>query len=249
MNYFIFFISLFVSGFFLSISPIPFSVEEGLVAYYSFNDCDARDYSGNGSHGKLYGSVSCWCGIEDDGLLLDGVNDYIEFPGKVNRYFTTSDFTLSFYVKAEQYMVFKQSLISKRSECDEFSMLDILLDLNGRQVLPRVYESPNKFYPNLPTSLDSTSWIHFAIVREGTRALTYMNGQLMQKGFRCSGVDITNDAVLSFSNSPCIQSGNARRFRGVLDELRVYNRALSTEEVRTLYNWYPVENAVMDCVT
>jgi hypothetical protein len=233
----------------LSIAPVRFSPDDGLVAYYSFNNCDARDDSGNGSHGQLFGSVSCWCGIEDDGLLLDGVNDYIEFAGKVNRYFSTSDFTLSFYVKAERYMVFNQSLISKRSNCEEYGILDILLDMNGRQILPKLHETPNKFYPNLSTSMDSTSWFHFAVVREGTHALTYVNGELMQKGFRCSGVDISNDALLSFSNSPCVKSGNARRFKGVLDELRVYNRALSPEEIRTLYQWYPVENANMDCVT
>ena len=226
-----------------------FSPEEGLVAYYSFNYCDARDESGNDSHGKLYGSINCWCGIEDDGLLLDGINDYIIYPGKVNNYFTTSDFTISFYVKAEQYMVFQQSLLSKRAECEENNMMDILLDMHSRRLVPEIYESPNKYYPNLQTNLDSTSWFHFVLVREGTQATTYINGEQMQKGFRCSGVDISNNALLSFSNSPCIQSGSARRFRGVIDELRVYNRALTPEDVRELYKLYPVENANMDCVT
>ena len=64
-------------------------INQALVAYYSFNQCDARDDSGNGSDGRMMGQVSCWCGIDDDGLLFDGINDYLEFEGMVNNYFNT----------------------------------------------------------------------------------------------------------------------------------------------------------------
>ncbi|HMQ48212.1 MAG TPA: LamG domain-containing protein [Saprospiraceae bacterium] len=225
------------------------NLEASLVAYYSFNQCDARDDSGNGSDGQLFGGISCWCGIEDDGLLLDGVNDYIEFHGKVNRYFSTSDFTISFYFKAEQYQVFPQSLLSKRLECTEYQMLDLLLNMNKREVETGVHETPEKFYAGISPPIGQTNWVHYALVREGFRAFTYINGVLVRESFRCSGVDISNDAVFSFSNSPCIYGGNARRFKGVLDELRVFDRALSEEEIKRLYLMYPVENAQMDCVS
>ncbi|MCB0564904.1 MAG: LamG domain-containing protein [Phaeodactylibacter sp.] len=243
------FVLFFLAAFTLS-TALPYnSLEDGLVAHYSFNYCDARDDSGNGSDGELFGGVGCWCGIEDDGLLLDGARAYIEFPGKVNRYFNTSDFTISFYFKAEQYLVFQQSLLSKREDCDEFNMFDLMLDLNGGEVNTSIHETPEKYYAGLSPPLDTTGWIHFALVREGTRAYSFINGELHRRSFRCSGVDISNHAILSFSNSPCVHNGQARRFKGVLDELRVYSRALSPEEVRKLYQEYPVENAVMDCVT
>ena len=54
--------------------------------------------------------------------------------------------------------------------------------------------------------------------------------------------------LLAFSNSPCLGQ-SSRRFKGVLDELRVYDRALTEEEIERLYDMYPVENAQMDCVT
>lgn len=225
-----------------------FSPEDGLVAYYSFNSCDARDDSGNGSDGRLFGNVGCWCGIEDDGLLLDGIDDYIEFNGVVNRYFSTSDFTLSFYVKPEQYLLFRQSLLSKRANCTQEHMLDLLLNLGQGQMETYVHESEFKYYPGLSPSVEKGGWMHFALVREGFRASTYINGQLRQQSFRCSGVDIGNEALLSFSNSPCLAEG-ARRFKGVIDELRVYDRALTEQEVRSLYEMYPVENALQDCVT
>lgn len=240
--------------FLLSISLIyaltrPFEpLQRGLIAYYSFNQCDARDDTGNGSDGELFGSVGCWCGIEDDGLLFDGVGDYVEFYGRVNRYFNTTDFTISFYFKPEQYSPFDQSLISKRETCEEYYMLDLLLNMSAGEVGTNVYETPYKFYPAISPTLDSTNWQHFALVRDGFRASTYINGQLRRQGFRCSGVDIGNEAVLSFANSPCL-GRSSRRFKGVLDELRVYDRALPEDEIWELYQMYPVENAQMDCVT
>jgi len=226
-----------------------FDPDQYLVAYYSFNECDARDDSGNGSHGKLFGSVSCWCGVEDDGLLLDGVNDYIEFYGSVNDYFGTSDFTISYYFKPEQYMVFQQSLFSKREDCTEYNMLDFMLDLNNKEVKTYLHETPSKYYGYLSPAIVENGWHHIALVREGLKASTYINGRLQKEGYRCSGIDISNEAVLSFSNSPCVQNGRSRRFRGILDEVRVFNRALSNQEIARLYSKYPVENAGMDCVT
>ena len=223
--------------------------DEALVAYYSFNDCTARDGTGYGSDGILYGDPGCWCGVDDDGLLLDGIDDYVEFTGRVNKYFNTSDFTVSFYIKPEQYLVFQQSLLSKRQDCEPYNMMDIALDLNKREVATEVFENPNKYYPGISPALDTTGWVHFALSREGTRAYTYINGRLAKRSFRCSGVDISNAAKLAFGNSPCVQTGRTRRFRGVLDELRVYDRALTSEEIWQLYQMYPVEHAEVDCVT
>jgi len=234
----------------LSGFPKPFGIsDDGLIAYYSFNECDARDDSGNGSDGVLFGGVQCWCGIEDDGLLFDGVNDYLEFQGPVNKYFTITDFTISFYFKSEQQGVFKQSMLGKRLECNEYQMFDLMLDAGAREIETKVHESPEKFFGDISPTYESSGWQHFALVREGFRATTYINGQPKHVGYRCSGVDIDNEAVLAFSNSPCLRSGRSQRFKGVLDELRIYDRALTIEEVAELYARYPIENAAQDCFT
>ncbi|MFK7810637.1 MAG: LamG domain-containing protein [Saprospiraceae bacterium] len=225
-------------------------LEEDLIAYYSFNHCDARDESGNDSDGMLYGRTSCWCGVQGEGLQLNGQTDYIEFPGRINAAFNTTDFTISFYVKADQYSIFEQSLFSKRADCDSlYQMLDIRLDMRQREIITEVYEYPEKYYPGLTPETEGIGWVHYALVRNGTWAYTYVNGVLQNESRKCSGVDISNDAVLSFSNSPCVQNGKARRFKGILDELRVYEKALTEEEIWKLYMQNPIENANDDCLT
>lgn len=230
--------------------PSTFNAEKGLVAWYTFDQCDARDDSEGGSDGQLFGDITCKCGVAGEGLMLDGIDDYIEFHGNVNLYFTTSDFTVSFYFKPLGYSTFYQSLLNKRAFCDENNMMDIRLDVNGRIVNTEVHESEWRYYRDISPNMEGEGpWYHFALVREGNTARTYINGKLQRETTRCSGVDISNDAVLNFSNSPCLRGGRTNRFNGVIDELRVYDYPLSNEAVWKLYELAPIELAEIDCVS
>lgn len=227
-------------------SPVP--GDDGLIAYYSFDQCDARDDSGNGSEGQVFGQSTCHCGIDQNGILFDGRSTYIEFTGPVNRCFNTTDFTLSFYFRPMQFGPLPQNLLSKRAECTE----DLLLDLqfNGPEGLVETEfrESAYKYYHDLSAPMDTSVWVHFALVREGTTASTYINGALRNEERRCSGIDIGNKALLSFSHSPCIFEQQAVPFKGVVDELKVFDRALSAQEIADLYALHPVESAEQDCL-
>ncbi len=238
---------------FLALSPFDTTTnapDKGLIAYYSFNKCDARDDSGNGNDGQLFGDIGCYCGVEGDGLLFDGSRDYIEFQGAINKYFTTSDFTISFYFKTNQYSLFKQSMLGKRETCEEYNMFDIQLDQHQKEIDTDIHETPIKDFAFLsPEYNTGAAWHHFALVKRGIRAYTYVNGQPQKVSRRCSGVDISNEAVLSFSNSPCVAEGMARRFNGILDELRIYSKALEDDDILQLYAKYPVEYAEVDCVS
>ena len=225
------------------------TLSDGLIAHYSFNQCDASNKVEGGTDGILFGDPGCHCGVDDDAIFLDGIDDYIEFPGKVNKCFNTTDFTVSFYIKPGKYSVFRQSLLSKREICEEYNMLDFQLDINKREINTALYETPEKYFKDISPETPESDWIHYALVRRGIRVYTYINGQLRREGRRCSGVDIGNEAVLSFSNSPCLLKGRTVRFKGGLDELRVYDRALSDEEIATLYAFHPVELAEIDCVS
>ena len=226
-----------------------FDPHQGLVAHYTFNDCAATDITGNGSHGRLMGNVNCWCGIEGDGLLFDGRNGYVVLDGPVNDVFSTTDFTISFYVKVEGQSAFPQTVLSKRLACDDDHVLELAVNTATQELQTDFKESEFKYFRELSPPLPEGSWLHYTLVREGVRAHTYINGLYRRSSFKCSGVDISNAAMLKISDSPCVRSGRARPFKGVIDELRVYDRALTEEEVRLLYELHPIENVAMDCAT
>lgn len=225
------------------------NLEDGLVAYYSFNECDARDDSGHGSDGVLYGAPGCHCGVDDDALLLDGEDDYVEFEGYVNRFFNTSDFTISFYVKPTRHTAFSQSLLSKRAQCDSSHLLDIRLNQALDEVQTDFRASEFRYHRNLEAQKDEAGWFQFTLVREGQSAFTYINGNLRGQDRLCGAVDISNDALLSLANTPCLHGGRVQRFKGAVDELRVYDRALTPAEVLGLYRRFPIELAEIDCVS
>jgi len=227
------------------IQDIP---SDGLVAYYSFNDCEAIDESGKQSHGKIIGNATCRCGVEGNGIMLNGRTDYIEFSGQVNKYFTTSDFSLSFYFKPTAPNIFKQSLVSKRTDCEEFHALDIILDQTNEMMITDFMQEEFIKFGDLDAPIKSGDWHHYALVRKGSRAYTYINGSLMNEARRCSGVDIANEAKLSIGNSPCVGSG-LRRFEGIIDELRVYEKPLTHQEIMDLYSRLLVEDAEKGCVS
>jgi gliding motility-associated-like protein len=94
-------------------------------------------------------------------------------------------------------------------------------------------ESPTKKI-SLSSTLDLTCWHHYTIVRTGKRAKLYLNGRLIDEKVTSTKLNLTNSALLRIADSPCVGS-TTERFRGKLDELRIYNRALSDEEIAGLY--------------
>ena len=128
-------------------------------------------------------------------------------------------------------------------------MLEIALDRRLNELTTVFQENEYKGFGELGPGLPQGAWLHYALVRDGVYARTYINGKLVREARLCSGVDIGNDAPFSIGDSPCVRYGRQRRFRGVIDELRVYERALNEEEVLWLYELNPIENAQMDCVS
>ncbi|RME99886.1 MAG: LamG domain-containing protein [Bacteroidetes bacterium] len=241
---------LLVSLLLLSVVYQPSSgLDKDLVAYFRFNHCDGRDASGMGSYARFVGGVGCWCGVEDEGVQFDGRTGHLVFEGPINNYFTTSDLTISFYLKPEAHTAFLESLLGKRESCGEEFALDLFHNFNRQEITTIFQESEFKYFKDLSPALPDGRWFHVALVRQGIYARTYINGKLVRESRRCSGVDISNTAPLSFSDSPCITAGRARRFKGVLDELRIYDRALTDEEIEALYLLIPIENIQMDCVS
>ena len=56
----------------ISISQVVGQTTDGLVAYNSFDNCDATDDIGLAPDGQLNGGVECGCGAVGNALIFDG---------------------------------------------------------------------------------------------------------------------------------------------------------------------------------
>jgi hypothetical protein len=96
---------------------------------------------------------------------------------------------------------------------------------------------------NVTTALPNTgTWSHVVATYDGQNLKIYQNGQLLVNGPATGALPSTNDPL--FIGTKTDTSVATDHFHGELDELRIYNRALTTAEVQTLagvpvaFNWF-----------
>lgn len=205
----------------------------GLVAYYSFENCDAKDVSLNNSDGIVFGDPQCDCGVLGNGLYLDGVDDYAAITGNVESFFRASRFTLSFYFRVDEPSG-THDILSKRSDCDNDHSFSVRYMPASHTLFVDLAES-DSMKTTFTEKIDpSLCWIHLVVVKDRFSHKIYINGNLIASRDIPDFIDLTTTTPLHIANSPCIGSTD-RRFKGYIDEMRVYNRILDGNEIRDLY--------------
>ncbi|MEM7106218.1 MAG: LamG-like jellyroll fold domain-containing protein [Bacteroidota bacterium] len=228
-----FFLLTLVTICFTAMSTIA-QIDDGLRAYYSFDNCDATDETTNGSDGTMFGDIECACGISGQALRFDGVDDYVVFFGFVNTYFDDDDFSVSFYFK-NYGTSFQRSLLSKKATCTNDQNFDVRLITSQNRLATELSISDDLNAISYANLVREACWQHVIITRNNTVLRTYINGELADQATSAVILDVDNNAILSLANSPCIGFDGTRRFQGLVDELRVFNRAISLEEIQNLY--------------
>ncbi len=186
----------------------------GLLAYYSFDEGQgsiARDYSGNNNHGTLVGSPTWVDGMNGKALGFSN-NGKVTFPSIV----LSGDFSFSLWVYYSD------------TGSNNYGTLISQASASGLWILKTSQNKLNYFFSVDHLSNDSipvNTWTHVCFTKNGTTGTFYINGK--QSG--------TVAAVPSISISN-IGGDVANEFLiGKLCQIRVYNRAISQQEIRTLY--------------
>lgn len=218
--------------------PANASISDGLVGYWSFDNCDAQDGSGNGNNGTVHGSPVCTSGSSGSAYRFNGTTDYIVVPNASS--FPSSAITTSFWINREGNTINGrwENILSKEysfqnyaetgsSNCTNCVSFGLWKGSSG--IWSANYTSSN--------SLAATGWIHFTFTFDNTTrvAKSYINGVLVATVNESD----SSTYVRTSSNSLYIgRNGSAAVYylKGLLDEVRVYNRALSDTEIQQLYS-------------
>lgn len=212
---------------------LPAQTIQDLEAYYSFDNCDASDDTGGGSNGQLVGDPQCVCGVRGEAIELDGVDDYILLLGDIGNLFSTANFTFSMYFKPKGVSLLSD-LVSKQDNCDNTNAFGIQYSRTGNSLRIKLAEDDSKV-TTLSPQLDFTDcWQHLTIVRRGGRTSVYINAEFMGAGQAISRINLSNQAIFSIGDGPCL-GPTVARFKGAIDEVRVYDRALEEDEIEDLY--------------
>jgi hypothetical protein len=200
-------------------------LNEGLVAYYPFNG-NANDASGNGNHGILYGAVLTQdrFGNPNRAYDFDGVDDSIEVPDHPDFHFT-NQMTVAAWVRP--YHLIHHNILNKSYALDSYS----LSVLNGKFKFTVNFPNGQWGYGEwveAPAFLDQ--WTHVAGVYNGQKLLLFVNGILAASKLVTGTLQDSNRPIVIGNHPPW------EAYEGTIDDIRMYNRPLSKEEVFQLYN-------------
>ncbi len=209
----------------------------GLTAYYPF-ESNLGDGSGDASNlGVAQGVIDYDCGVNGEALLLTDAGDFVRIPGgatnNVNRKFDDEDFTVSLYFKPLD-STGTQYLISKRDTlCDNPARFSVRYRADTRTLTVTVAQDGAVTTLDHPIT-NSFCWQHLAVVRDNTRLRLFVNGQPVGSATATDRVNVDNSGDLLLGSATCLRP-DEQSFTGLLDEVRIYGRALATEEVGALF--------------
>lgn len=221
---------------------------QGLVLYYSFDkdeDGKVTDESGRMNHGEVRGAQWVREGERGGAYLFDGSGSHIRVPGSAD--FNFVDVTILAWVKPDNFAVIdRNNVVSTMTT--EYGTGGIQLDSSAGCVRFN-YRAPDestivKSDPVFGPS-ENGRWHFMAAtyhhdgeesiialyadghlcktVRQRTKQATYSN-QRMFIGINCDG------------RAAGMGHDYGREFKGLIDGIRLYNRALSPGEVEELYD-------------
>jgi sulfatase modifying factor 1 len=213
-------------------NTLPASLQEGLVAYYPFNG-NAEDESGNGNHGEVHGAVlnSDRHGNTDQAYLFDGVDDYIKCPSIFEKFYPLS---LSTWIKAKgpyPNTRFLYCILSKpRADRGSGFKLSITED--------SIYAGHHLGGPVIDEYVQGIlgKWHSFTLTNNGTHMSLFHNGVKVEVRPMEAFVEVLSLNVLIGTEFQSFEV-NRRSFKGSIDDIRIYNRALSEAEVKSLYEY------------
>jgi len=201
-----------------------YQYNDGLAGYWKFNDAagsTAADSSGNGNTATLINGPA-WTGQGE--LSFDGIDDAVEIP---TANWDASSGTVTLWAYAESFSS-SNYLFGHTTEPVWANRIQLYTDISGNLGLG--LGDTHSRHTNIQT-LSPQTWYHISITWDGTNYVVYVDGIATASG-PYTGLtelntfaDIGNDGNASFRD---------QAFNGIIDEVRVYNRALIADEVSNL---------------
>jgi hypothetical protein len=208
----------------------------GLVSWWP-GDGNATEIVG-GNDGTLQGGAAFTPGLVGQAFSFDGVDDYVLVPDAA-ALDLISGITIDAWINPAAVQDDGAGIVAKGAGTQEAYGLDIV-----GNICPRFFfrdASLNAYQHGPGCVLTPGVWTHVAATYDAaTGALKfYVNGVEMNPGANSAPANTlirTNDHELSIGSR---QSGSAAydlNFRGLIDEVEIYNRALTAAEIAAIFN-------------
>lgn len=214
------------------------TITQGLVAYYPFNG-NADDVSGNLNHGTVHSATLTIdrFGVENRAYNFDGISNYIEIPSSSTLSFSET-FSLCAFVSVNNFQhsapIKEQAIISKIVDGNWYGGYELRAGGDGINSLfvSTTNINGNNLSP-YQTGFFENQWYFVCSVYDGNNFKLYVNDS-EKASLSASGQIQTSNIPLRIGRRGGAGFYNCY-FNGKIDDVRIYNRALTSTEIQQLY--------------
>ncbi len=203
----------------------------GLVSWWS-GDEHALDIH-NGNHGTLMGGATFASGYIGQAFSFDDIDDYVWAPS--NGIAELQELTIELWVWIDELEYSMQRFVTLEgakavlrhdgvtdSWWAGLGQLHFYMNFGGAPWL----EEDDLYDIRVNGVLEAETWYHVAGTYDGSTMRLYLDGELLDSNDVSGTLFCCNGVHLSWWNEP---------LDGLLDEVGIYNRALSAEEIYAIY--------------
>ena len=230
----------------------------GLTAWWTFDAAQmtgtkALDKSTSGFTGTLGGTTRL-PGKLNQALNFNGTSDNVDVSSAVatHKLYTANTVSAWFFATPGVDTGTILSLGSPVSVSPTYWSLDVpAADPGGVRI--RIFSEPTLLLSAITANLEMKRWIHVAFKGDSTGNAMYINGQKVSLTY--SNGSATTDGSFSTANGPdsltsefigeLMSNGTGSNYAtGRIDDVRVYNRSLSDNEIYSLYKYGSASHVV-----
>jgi len=199
--------------------------QNGLVSYYNFQgntDDDFGDIDGTGINVEYITDASQ---SENQFLKLNGVNSYVNLTIP----FDFESRTISLWFNVTESESDFGVIYSSDNPTLKYGMTILSTKLVNTNI--ELYFNTSNHLDTI--NIEANTWYNATITTENKKFSYYLNGNVVESG-------VFEDFICSYNGDStsvigCNRTLNQRFFNGLIDNLRVYNRKLDDDEIKTIY--------------
>lgn len=218
---------------------------KGQVAHYLFN-ADAKDISGNNNHGYITGGVfptkdrfNNDCGA----MKFNGSDGYIHVPHSISLSMPQNAYTIALWFKAldgSEYSDLQWMTICCKSNIREENLNSPQFRLQSTRY---TVSMNTDFTEKFDHQIEFNKWYHYVVTYDGSYCRVYLdNKEIVNWSYKTRFYP--NKLAMEIGRD---LPGQIEYFCGVMDDLYIYDRALSPREISDIYFDQSEKNSPKPC--
>jgi len=209
--------------------------DANLVGWWTFDEgmgSTVLDRSGHGNHGAIQGNPDWVVGYNDEGTALsfDGLGDYVDC-GKAVIFDFNEQITVAAWMRVDVFEQTDQAIVSKGETAWKLVRNELTNEM--RFDCGEVGEAVGS------KNVNDGQWHHVVGRYDGSRISLYVDG--IQDSFIAATGSLTADPNITVWIADNNRPGSGpQAWNGLIDDVRVYNRALTLEEIELITRGDPL---------